>query len=162
MGWWLAAVLCGVWSVPVSAQESGQDGYADSEGYTGEDPVRKTRLPSGLPPYLASLYEVPLLNREQEAHLFRKFNFVKYRANKLRSELDPAHAKSSLMDEIERLYDARFYRMWMFYLAAAMSAFNNDGHMNVQIQLTKRRDTLPIRRDYMAARETELMARAGH
>jgi len=60
--------------------------------------------------------------------------------------------------EIERLYDARFYRMWMFYLAAAMSAFNNDGHMNVQIQLTKRRDTLPLRRDYIAETERDLRA----
>jgi cyclopropane-fatty-acyl-phospholipid synthase len=60
--------------------------------------------------------------------------------------------------EIEALYDARFYRMWMFYLAAAMSAFTNDGHMNVQIQLTKRRDTLPIRRDYMVEVERRLHA----
>ena len=35
---------------------------------------RHVRRPSGLPPYLASLYEVPLLTREQEAHLFRKYN----------------------------------------------------------------------------------------
>ena len=71
-----------------------------------EEPVRKkTRLPSGLPPYLASLYEVPLLNREQEAHLFRKFNYLKYKASKLREQLDPARAKSSVMDEIESLYD---------------------------------------------------------
>jgi RNA polymerase primary sigma factor len=28
--------------------------------------VEEGRLPSGLPPYLASLYEVPLLTREQE------------------------------------------------------------------------------------------------
>ena len=60
--------------------------------------------------------------------------------------------------EIEALYDERFYRMWMFYLAAAMSAFNNDGHMNVQIQLTKRRDTLPLRRDYIAETEKRLRA----
>jgi cyclopropane-fatty-acyl-phospholipid synthase len=51
--------------------------------------------------------------------------------------------------EIVQLYDGRFYRMWMFYLAAAYCAFANDGHMNVQIQLTKRRDTLPPSRDYM-------------
>ena len=70
-----------------------------------DQPVKKARLPSGLPPYLASLYEVPLLTREQEAHLFRKFNYLKYRAAKLREELDPARAKSSLMDEIESLYD---------------------------------------------------------
>jgi len=70
-----------------------------------EEAPRKTRLPSGLPPYLASLYEVPLLNREQEMHLFRQFNYLKHRASKLRSELDPTHARSAVMDEIERLYD---------------------------------------------------------
>ncbi len=67
--------------------------------------AKKTRLPSGLPPYLASLYEVPLLTREQEAHLFRKFNYLKYKATKLRDQLDPARPKSSLMDAIEKLYD---------------------------------------------------------
>ncbi len=68
-------------------------------------PAKKVRLPSGLPPYLASLYEVPLLTREQEQHVFRKFNFLKYKATKLREQLDPSHARSSMMDEIERLYD---------------------------------------------------------
>ena len=67
--------------------------------------VRKARIPSGLPPYLASLYDVALLTREQEQHLFRKFNYLKYKASKLLHELDPLKAKSSLMDEIERLYD---------------------------------------------------------
>jgi RNA polymerase primary sigma factor/RNA polymerase sigma factor len=65
--------------------------------------AKKARRPSGLPPYLASLYEMPLLTREQEAHLFRKYNFLKYRASKLRTELEPAQPKSSLMDEIESL-----------------------------------------------------------
>jgi len=70
-----------------------------------EQSAKKVRLPSGLPPYLASLYEVPLLNREQEGYLFRKFNYLKYKATKLRGQLDPTHARASLMDEIERLYD---------------------------------------------------------
>ena len=69
------------------------------------DMSKKTRLPTGLPPYLASLYEVPLLTREQEAHLFRKFNYLKHRATTLREELDPLRAKSSLMDQIESLYE---------------------------------------------------------
>jgi len=77
-----------------------------SEMPVNELATKKTRLPAGLPPYLASLYEVPLLTREQEGHLFRKFNFLKYRATKLRNQLDAARAKSSLMDEIEKLYDA--------------------------------------------------------
>ncbi|REK17650.1 MAG: RNA polymerase subunit sigma-70 [Planctomycetota bacterium] len=70
-----------------------------------DTPAKKTRLPSGLPPYLASLYEVPLLTREQEGHLFRKFNYLKYKASKLRDKLDVAKAKRSSMDAIEKLYD---------------------------------------------------------
>ncbi|MBI2826341.1 MAG: sigma-70 family RNA polymerase sigma factor [Planctomycetia bacterium] len=66
---------------------------------------KKPRLPSGLPTYLASLYEVPLLTREQEVHLFRKLNFLKYRASKLRGSLDPHRARSSVMDQIERDYE---------------------------------------------------------
>jgi RNA polymerase primary sigma factor len=66
---------------------------------------RKVKSPAGLPHYLASLYEVPLLTREQEYHLFRKFNFLKFRASRLRDQLDPTQATSSRMDEIEELYD---------------------------------------------------------
>jgi len=69
-----------------------------------DTPTKKARRPSGLPPYLASLYEMPLLTREQEAHLFRKYNYLKYKAAKLREQLDPAQPKSSLMDEIEDLH----------------------------------------------------------
>ena len=64
----------------------------------------KTRLPKGLPPYLASLYEVPLLTRQQEAHLFRKLNYLKYKAHRLRQRLNTEHPQVSLMDRIERLY----------------------------------------------------------
>ena len=67
--------------------------------------VRRTKPPKGLPPYLASLYEVPLLTREQEAHLFRKMNFLKALANRLRDTVDPARAKTADLDEIERLQE---------------------------------------------------------
>jgi RNA polymerase primary sigma factor len=70
-----------------------------------ELPAKKSRLPSGLPPYLASLYEVPLLTRKQEAHLFRKMNYLKYKAARLRRKLDPAKPRRTLMDQIERLHD---------------------------------------------------------
>jgi RNA polymerase primary sigma factor/RNA polymerase sigma factor len=69
-----------------------------------ESPPKKVRRPSGLPPYLASLYEMPLLTREQEAYLFRKYNYLKYKAAKLRKQLDPSQPKSSLMDQIEELH----------------------------------------------------------
>ncbi|MEI8372923.1 MAG: sigma-70 family RNA polymerase sigma factor [Planctomycetota bacterium] len=70
-----------------------------------DEPIKKARLPSGLPLYLASLYEVPLLSRNQEAHLFRKMNFLKYKASKLREKLDASQPKSTLMDQIEELYE---------------------------------------------------------
>jgi RNA polymerase primary sigma factor len=66
---------------------------------------RRAKAPKGLPPYLAGLYEVPLLNREQEAHLFRKMNFLKFLATRLRSQLDPARARTADLDEIERLQE---------------------------------------------------------
>jgi RNA polymerase primary sigma factor len=47
--------------------------------------------------------DAPLLSHEQEAHLFRKLNYLKYRADKLRRALDPAHARAAEFDEIERL-----------------------------------------------------------
>lgn len=68
-------------------------------------PKKKPRVPSGMPPYLANLYEVPLLTREQEAYLFRKMNYLKYKASRLRDALDVKRLKSRLMDEIEKLYD---------------------------------------------------------
>jgi RNA polymerase primary sigma factor len=70
-----------------------------------ETTTRRTKPPAGLPRYLASLYEVGLLTREQEQYLFRKYNFLKHQASKLRNNLDPANARSSEMDEIERLFE---------------------------------------------------------
>ena len=68
-------------------------------------PAKKSRVPSGLPAYVASLYEVPLLTREQEAYLFRKMNYLKYKAGKLRQTLDVNRPKNCLMSRIEELYD---------------------------------------------------------
>lgn len=70
-----------------------------------EHTPRRVKAPSGLPRYLASLYETALLTREQERHLFRKYNFLKYRASRLRENLDINRAKASEMDEIQDLYD---------------------------------------------------------
>jgi RNA polymerase primary sigma factor len=66
---------------------------------------RRTKAPKGLPPYLASLYEVPLLSREQEAHLFRKMNYLKHLANGHREKIDPTKAKTAELDKIETLQE---------------------------------------------------------
>jgi cyclopropane-fatty-acyl-phospholipid synthase len=51
--------------------------------------------------------------------------------------------------KIEALFDGRFYRMWMFYLAAARMAFEHMGHVVFQLQLSKRVDRVPPTRDYL-------------
>jgi cyclopropane-fatty-acyl-phospholipid synthase len=51
--------------------------------------------------------------------------------------------------EIVELYDERFYRMWLFYLAGAESAFRYGGMVNWQLQFVRRRDAIPMTRDYM-------------
>lgn len=56
-------------------------------------------------------------------------------------------------DAIVSLYDERFFRMWQFYLAGALVAFRHDAHLNFQIQLSRRRETLPLTRDYIAKAE---------
>jgi RNA polymerase primary sigma factor len=59
--------------------------------------------PKDVPPELASCYDYPLLDKRQEPHLFRKMNFLKYRASKLREQLDPARARIQELKEIEDL-----------------------------------------------------------
>jgi cyclopropane-fatty-acyl-phospholipid synthase len=52
-------------------------------------------------------------------------------------------------EEITALYDERFFRMWQFYLAGAEAAFRYGGLVNWQLQYVKRRDAIPMTRDYM-------------
>jgi cyclopropane-fatty-acyl-phospholipid synthase len=64
-------------------------------------------------------------------------------------------------EEIVRLYDARFYRLWLFYLAGVMTMFNEGGMVNFQLQYVRRRRALPITRDYMFETERRLRALEG-
>jgi cyclopropane-fatty-acyl-phospholipid synthase len=61
-----------------------------------------------------------------------------------------------LREQVERLYDQRFVRMWEFYLAASEMAFREQGMMVFQMQLTKRQGIVPMTRDYMAGEEARL------
>ena len=67
------------------------------------DVSRTRRAPSGADSYLARLYEVPLLSQEQETHLFRKMNYLKFRADRLRQKLNPRTATVAQLDRVERL-----------------------------------------------------------
>ena len=61
--------------------------------------------------------------------------------------------------DIEAMFDARFYRMWTFYLAGAMAAFKHGGMCNYQIQYIRNRRALPITRDYLRVEEDRLRAK---
>jgi cyclopropane-fatty-acyl-phospholipid synthase len=61
-------------------------------------------------------------------------------------------------EQIEALYDARFYRMWCFYLAGATSAFENGGLCNYQIQYARNRHALPLTRDYIGEAEQDYLS----
>jgi len=56
-----------------------------------------------LPPYLQALYDVPLLDPQSERDLFRRYNYLKYKADKLRAGLSPRSVRASRLKQIEQL-----------------------------------------------------------
>jgi cyclopropane-fatty-acyl-phospholipid synthase len=64
-------------------------------------------------------------------------------------------------EEIARIYDERFCRMWEFYLVGSEATFRLGQSVVFQIQLTKRVDSVPITRDYIGEAEARLRAREG-
>jgi len=82
-----------------------------------ERKAREMKVPRDVPPELAALYELPLLNKDQEQHLFRQMNFLKYKASRLREQLrkdgeeatdevDPSRVRIQTLKEIEELQAA--------------------------------------------------------
>ncbi len=65
--------------------------------------VAKTKGPTDMPAYLRALYRVPLLTREQEGDLFRRMNYLKYKADKARRKIDLNRARASKLKAIEQL-----------------------------------------------------------
>jgi cyclopropane-fatty-acyl-phospholipid synthase len=59
-------------------------------------------------------------------------------------------------EEVERIYDERFERMWEFYLASSEMSFREQNMMVFQIQLTKRQGVVPMTRDYIMREEQRL------
>ncbi len=63
-------------------------------------------------------------------------------------------------DEAQALYDARFVRMWEFYLALCEVGFRYRTNIVFQMQLAREHGAVPITRDYMLEGERAL-ARSG-
>ncbi|MGE7371277.1 class I SAM-dependent methyltransferase [Neorhizobium sp. NPDC001467] len=56
------------------------------------------------------------------------------------------------------LYDERFVRMWEFYLAGSEMAFTHESFFVFQMQIVRKRTSVPDHRDYIHAREADLRA----
>ena len=59
-------------------------------------------------------------------------------------------------EEVERLYDARFVRMWEFYLASSEMSFRESDLVVFQIQMAKRKGVVPATRDYIGREQARL------
>ncbi|MHB8862911.1 MAG: sigma-70 family RNA polymerase sigma factor [Pirellulaceae bacterium] len=68
--------------------------------------LTESRLPQNLPGHLARLCEASVLTPEQEQDLFRKMNYLKYRANMLRSRLNPDAPDEEIVVKVERFLAA--------------------------------------------------------
>ena len=69
----------------------------------GSTSAKATPTPGDLPPYLRSLYEIPLLSRPEERDLFRRYNYLKFKADRLRRSIDPNQIRAQQLQEIEQL-----------------------------------------------------------
>lgn len=61
------------------------------------------RPPHDLPAYLQSLYRVPLLTAEQEADLFRRYNYLKFKAGRAIKRIDPLTASEAEVRWVQAL-----------------------------------------------------------
>ena len=81
-----------------------RDMLADMPGLNEFEGKRSGKTPpKDVPAHMAHLYEWPLLNKEQEQHMFRKMNFLKHQLHRFQSSLDTSKAKVSDMMRVEEL-----------------------------------------------------------
>ena len=73
--------------------------------YPTNGPTPQRHIPADLPPYLQQLFHISLLTPEGERALFRKFNYLKCRADRTRQEMDPNTATARELDRIDALLD---------------------------------------------------------
>jgi cyclopropane-fatty-acyl-phospholipid synthase len=117
-------------------------GRADGPGFTNAW-IRKYIFPGGYSPAISEV--VPVVERTglwitdiEVLRLHYAETLSHWRARFLANR-----------DRVRAIYDERFCRMWEFYLAGSEVAFRHQGHINFQMQIAKRVDTVPLTRDYM-------------
>ncbi len=77
--------------------------FAESADADQAKAAKKVKAPADLPPYLKTLYDVPLLSVKQEYQLFCRYNFLKFKADKCRKQIDPKHPLAKQIKDVESL-----------------------------------------------------------
>jgi len=67
---------------------------------------KRSPLPRDLPAHLAALCQTELLTAAEERELFRAMNYLKFRANSLRSTLDPDSPCARTVEGVKRYIEA--------------------------------------------------------
>jgi len=81
-------------------------GDAIAEAAMGPREGRQPSPPKGLPIYLKTLYKTPLLTKDQEQSLFRRFNYLKFKAAKIQTRIkDSRTPKVEDIEEIQKFMD---------------------------------------------------------
>jgi RNA polymerase primary sigma factor len=72
--------------------------------------IREMGPPRDVPIEMAHLYRWPLLSKDQEQHLFRQMNYLKYKLNKLREKTAPGDMRVGDIRQVED-YQARVRKL---------------------------------------------------
>ena len=74
-------------------------------GIAPEDDDRKPvgHRDAHVPAYLTDLCKVPLLGRDEEPELFRRYNYLKYRLNRIWEDTRPSQLSSALLEDMRWL-----------------------------------------------------------
>lgn len=119
-------------------------GRTDPPGYTNPW-ILKYIFPGG---YIPSLSEASAAIEREELHMADIEFLRQHYAETLRHW----HARfEANRDKVEALYDARFCRMWNWYLVACDMTFRHSWQCVFQFQLSRRQTAVPLKRDYLYA-----------
>src|SRR4030095_15031748 len=118
------------------------------EASKGPDPFTEKYIFPGY--YLPSLSDMTAATEKVRLITSDVENLRLHYALTLRHWLERATKKRA---EIEAIYDARFFRMWEFYLAGGIVMFESGAACNFQVQYIRDRRAVSITRDYMAEAE---------
>jgi cyclopropane-fatty-acyl-phospholipid synthase len=112
--------------------------------------TRKYIFPGGYIPALSELVS------EAEKHRLIVTDVEALRYHYAHTLEEWYYRTNAAQKEITELYDERFFRMWQFYLVGAEAAFRYGGMVNWQVQYVRRRDAIPMTRDFMFEEEARL------